>query len=67
MDNLEDWKSFEQSGRVSDYLLYKYKSELDYTNEMTSTSMSRRMDEEAYGRVDQGDRHSIICHACWRI
>lgn len=67
MENLEDWKSFEQSGKVNDYLLYKNKSGSVYTNDRTSTSISRRVGEEAYGRFDQGDRHSIICHAYWRF
>ncbi|NLZ80919.1 MAG: hypothetical protein GX913_03845 [Clostridiales bacterium] len=67
MGNLEDWKSFEQSGKVSDYLLYKDKGKSDYTNDITSTSNSRRMGEEVYGRFDQDNGHGVICHASWRI
>lgn len=67
MGNLEDWKSFEQSGKVSDYLLYKYKDESLYTNEIASSSIGRRIGEDAYGRFDQDNRNGIICHASWRI
>lgn len=70
LHNLDQWKKFELTGRVSDYL--KYKSDSDLWNEM-SIELSdldecvEQQGAESRARVFNGDGNDIEADAGGRI